>query len=120
MTTMRVALYVYEKTEIGIDPKQTIELEEMADDYTARPITKIGEPTTLTLPSGVYGFWYEEEHGIKADRSVTVVTDTVIEHKQPWPKPPPPPPDRFLPRRDWDMHRAIFMIPLGSDILMDT
>lgn len=116
MTTMRVALYVYDKAEVEFAPSQSVELNEMTSDYTARPVTKIGEPTTLTLGPGVYGYWYEDDHGITAGRDVTLVTDLAVASKQPWPKPPPPPPHGFTARRDWDEHRSIFLVPLGIDL----
>lgn len=116
--TKRAALYVYDTAKVSIAPQGTIELHQMADDYSARAVAKVGRETTLDLKPGVYGFWYEDEHGLKADRNVTVVLDTALERKQPWPAPPPPPPQGFTARRDWDEHRSIFLVSLGSDILM--
>ena len=90
MTTLRAALYVYRDTKVWIAPTRPIELFEMDDFYNAKSLTKVSDPTTLELSEGVYGFFYEDKHGLEADPDVGVVSD--VQRKRPWPSPPPPPP----------------------------
>ena len=115
MADSRIALYVYEKSTVTIDPSSAVDFMLMNDDYTAKFDTSISSPVTLDLHPGVYGFVYNGSHGVSAPCTVTLVTDAYdIQRKNPWPTPPPPPPPPFALKTDWDDHCGIFLVPLGA------
>jgi hypothetical protein len=116
MSEMRVALYVYAKTEVGLTPSGTIDLHRMGSDYTASFVAAYAAPTVLELAPGVYGFSYKEAHGLTASADVKLVIQDTEGRKTPWPRPPPPPPEGFAGRRDWIEHTAIFMARLGDEL----
>lgn len=115
MSDMRVAMYVYEKSQVTIDPNGMVDFYRMGDDYSAEFLQAISEPTTLDLTPGVYGYAYRDKHGLSYDPSSRV--DLVLDYqkKKPWPQPPPPPPPSFIGRRDWGEHTALFMSPLAFE-----
>ncbi len=113
MSEMRAALYVYKPTEVIMRPKGRIDIYRMRTDYTAELLTVVSEEQKVALDEGVYGFPYDEDHGLEAGPEVTVVTD--VQRKKPWPSPPPPPPP-YVMRRDWKEHVAVFMAPLGDEL----
>jgi|JI10StandDraft_1071094.scaffolds.fasta_scaffold08699_10 hypothetical protein len=115
MSDMRIALYVYAKSTVTIDPSASVDFMRMNNDYTAKFEATISSSTTVDLYPGVYGFVYNGTHGVSGPSSVTLVTDVYdIQRKQPWPVPPPPPPPPFSSRSDWADHTTIFLVPLGS------
>ncbi len=116
MSEMRVALYVYAKSEVALTPGGAVDLHRMDADYTATFVGAHHDPTVLELDPGVYGFTYKDQHGLTVGPDVTLVTQDTAGRKVPWPKPPPPPPAVFDRRRDWPEHTAIFMTPLGVDL----
>lgn len=117
MSASRVALYVYEKAEVTLAPDVPADFYQMGDDYSAKFLEVISEPVVAPLTPGVYGFVYQDKHGIEAGDGVTLVVD--VHKKKPWPAPPPPPPPPFLHRRDWSEHLELFMSPLGVELDLD-
>ncbi len=116
---MRIALYVYAESTVTIAPSATVDFMRMKVDYTAKLESTItaGNPITVLLKPGVYGFVYNGSHGVTAPPppDVTTVIDTYdIAKKSPWPTPPPPPPPPFVARTDWATHTTIFLVPLGA------
>ena len=114
MSANRVALYVYEKSEVTITPDVPADFYQLGDDYSTKLREVISDTVVLPLEPGVYGFVYEEKHGIEAGDGVQLVID--VHRKKPWPAPPPPPPPPFVHRRDWSEHLELFMAPLGADL----
>ena len=118
MADERIAIYVYEKSSVTIDPSSSVDLMWMSTtDYTAKYETTISSSTTADLQPGVYGFIYNGTHGVSGPSTITIVTDTYdLQRKNPWPTPPPPPPPPFDGRTDWADHTTVFLVPLGASL----
>ena len=115
MADMRIALYVYSKSTVTIDPSSSVDFMRMNDDYTAKFEATVSSSVTVSLDPGVYGFVFNGSDGVTAPGTVTLVTDSYdIQRKNPWPQPPPPPPPPFSLKTDWPDHCDIFLVPLGA------
>lgn len=114
----RIAIYVYEKSTVTIDPSSAVDFMRMdLTDFSAKYEATISSSTTTDLDEGVYGFVYNGTHGVSGPSTITTVTDDYdITRKNPWPTPPPPPPPPFVNNRDYEDHAKVFLVPLGSTI----
>ncbi len=111
----RIALYVYDKSTVTIDPSSNVDFHQMASDYSADFVMTISNAVTLDLKPGVYGFVYHGVHGVSAPSTVTLVGDCYYTQKKgTWPVPPPPPPLPFQGRNDWVAHTGIFLMPMSA------
>jgi hypothetical protein len=115
MSELRAALFLYDDSEVTIEPEGPTDLYEMShQDYSAKFLETLTGPITRTFPPGAYGVFYIEKHGIEPPDGSRLVTG--VAKKTPWPAPPPPPPPPWADRTDWDAHRKLFMVPLGGEL----